>query len=92
MASVLIIDDDQGIYSILSRIVTNKGHDAISALTVKEGLEELSANSFDVVFLDVQLPDGNGLDLLPKIVAAPSEPEVIIITGFMEMNSVLILF
>ncbi|MEN6621912.1 MAG: sigma-54 dependent transcriptional regulator, partial [Smithella sp.] len=35
-----------------------------------------------VVFLDVQLPDGNGLILLPKIHATPSSPEVIIITGF----------
>jgi len=81
MANVLIIDDDQGMCFTLSRLVERKGHDATSAHTIKEGLRAVSSGEFDIVFLDVQLPDGNGLKLLPKIVATPSEPEVIIITG-----------
>jgi two-component system, NtrC family, response regulator len=81
MARVLIIDDDESICAILSQMVMKSGHDAVSAYSIDEGLKALSSGTFDVVFLDVQLPDGNGLDLLPKIVATPSEPEVIIITG-----------
>jgi len=58
------------------------GHDASKALTLKEGLRKASEDQFDVVFLDVRLPDGSGLDILPIIRKAPSQPEVIIITGF----------
>lgn len=81
MASVLIIDDDQGMTFTLSQMVSRKGHDATCAYNIKEGLKAVSSENFDVVFLDVQLPDGNGLELLPKIVATASRPEVIIITG-----------
>jgi two-component system NtrC family response regulator len=39
-------------------------------------------DNFDIIFLDVQLPDGNGLKQLPVLQELPSAPEVIIITGF----------
>jgi two-component system NtrC family response regulator len=43
-------------------------------------------HAFDVVFLDVRLPDGNGLEVLPKIDALPARPEVIIMTGYGDPN------
>jgi len=81
MAIALIIDDDKAMCSLLSEMVRKTGHEAMSAHTLAEGLKKAIANNFDVVFLDVYMPDGSGLDLLPKINAAPSRPEVIIITG-----------
>jgi len=57
------------------------GHEVRHALTLEDGLREVSSNDFDVVFLDVRLPDGDGLDALPKVERSPSAPEVIIITG-----------
>lgn len=81
MAKVLIIDDDEMICEILSRCAEDQGHSASFALTVREGLRRAVSEDYDVVFLDVNLPDGNGLKALPKIRKAPSMPEVIIITG-----------
>jgi len=81
MANILIIDDDKMLCKTLSRYVRILEHDATYVLTLEEGLNEVLSNSFDVVFLDVNLPDGNGLDALPGIRKAPSAPEVIIITG-----------
>lgn len=81
MAKVLIIDDDQGMCVILSAAVKRTGHEAISVNTLKDGWQAASLGTFDVVFLDVLLPDGNGLDLLPKLRGIPSKPEVIIITS-----------
>ena len=60
----------------------SKGHEAICAYTIREGLEMASTEPFDVVFLDVQLPDGNGLDIVSKLEKLPSAPEIIIITGY----------
>ncbi|MDY6852188.1 MAG: sigma 54-interacting transcriptional regulator, partial [Thermodesulfobacteriota bacterium] len=81
MSKVLIIDDDEMIVDLLSRMVGHMGHEALSALTLKEGLAKASSEPIDVVFLDVWMPDGNGLEMLPVIRETPSLPEVIIITG-----------
>ncbi len=82
MGKVLIIDDNQFNAEVLSDMVVSLGHEVTCTYTAEEGLQAARSQSFDVVFLDVQLPDGNGLMLLPSIHAMPSAPEVIIITGF----------
>ncbi|MEE8431872.1 MAG: sigma-54 dependent transcriptional regulator [Candidatus Desulfatibia sp.] len=81
MAKVLIIDDDKGLCYTLSGMVRKKGHDVTCAYTLKEGLEKASSGELDIVFLDVQMPDGDGLEQLPVIREVRSKPEVIIITG-----------
>ena len=86
MANVLIIDDDDLMCATLSRLVQRCGHEASSAMTMHDGQKQAASRLFDVVFLDVHLPDGNGLDLLPRLEALSSAPEVIIITGFGEPN------
>lgn len=81
MASVLIIDDDKGMCYTLSEMVRQKKHEAVCAHTLKDGLKTATSGFFDVVFLDVMLPDGIGLDIIPNILETPSKPEVIIITS-----------
>lgn len=87
MAKILIIDDDIGVCKVLSRMAESEGHDVISCLTLKDGLKALRSGGFDVVFLDVMLPDGNGIEMVPKIREIPSSPEIIIITGFGDPDS-----
>jgi two-component system NtrC family response regulator len=82
MANVLIIDDEKTICDVLSEMVRRLGYNVTSVLTLKDGVKEAVSGTFDVVFLDVRMPDGSGLDALPEILSAPSTPEVIIMTGF----------
>lgn len=51
------------------------------AYTLAEGLQQVADGEYDVVFLDVQLPDGNGLEYIQQVGGDSSSPEVIIITG-----------
>jgi two-component system NtrC family response regulator len=81
MANILIIDDDQLMSEMLSQVVKKLGHDVRSVFTLEEGLDRAATADFDLVFLDVFLPDGNGLEALPKLRSVKSSPEVIIITG-----------
>jgi two-component system NtrC family response regulator len=81
MASILIIDDEEFIRVSLSSRVTRLNHTASTASTLKQGLDLIDNQSFDLVFLDVNLPDGCGLDVLSAIKQNPSKPEVIIITA-----------
>ena len=82
MAKVLIIDDDKGMSYTLSSLVEHMGHDVVCTHKLDDGLKTATSGVFDVVFLDVQMPDGNGLDALPVIRESSSKPEVIIITAF----------
>ncbi len=81
MAKILIIDDDVVMVELLSQRVRERGHDISCAYTIETGLNAAQSGDFAVVFLDVRLPDGNGLDALPEIRKVRSSPEVIIMTG-----------
>jgi two-component system, NtrC family, response regulator len=82
MARILIIDDEETMCQSLSLVAKRSGHEAACAETIAAGLDKATAETFDVIFLDVRMPDGNGLDLLPRLAQAPSRPEIIIMTGF----------
>ncbi len=81
MANVLIIDDEVAICKLLARPIQREQHHVEYALTLMEGLTCAAEGNFDVIFLDVNLPDGNGLEALPAFKKTPSSPDVIIITG-----------
>ena len=81
MAHILIIDDDPDICLVFTKLLKQMGHDSSAAHTLKEGLALSRKRSFEIVLLDLKLPDGNGLDILPDLRRASSEPEIIIITG-----------
>lgn len=81
MANILIIDDDDSVGDLLGSIVIRMGHTAQCARNAQNGLMEIRRGDFDIVFLDVGLPDGDGLQILPKIREIPLPPEVIILTG-----------
>ena len=82
MAHILIIDDDTYMSEMLSDLVKQIGHEADVAPTLAKGLQMAASGDYDVVYLDVRLPDGSGLDLIPRLQQVKSSPEVIIITAF----------
>ncbi len=82
MAQILIIDDDPIVCETISHIVQHLGHEARIAHSLQEGIKDVSSKAVDVVLLDVRLPDGNGLEAVPRIRKAPSSPEIIILTGY----------
>ncbi len=86
MADVLIIDDDVEICQMLADLVENIGHKTVYCHTLKEGLTHATSLGFDVIFLDVKMPDGNGLEILSKLRDTNFPPEVIIITGAGDSN------
>ncbi|MCG8533422.1 MAG: response regulator [Desulfovibrionales bacterium] len=81
MADILIIDDDPVICDVLTKMMKQIDHGSRYALSGSHGVELARKGLFDLVFLDVNLPDANGLELIPQIKTLPSCPEVIIITG-----------
>jgi len=81
MAHLLIVDDDVQLCKALSQVVSRMGHEAHSAQTLQQAFALLENQAYQVVILDIRLPDGNGLEALPRIRESASSPEVIILSG-----------
>jgi len=81
MAEIFVVDDDVMLQDMLVRQLQISGHNIRCTSTLADGLQQVHAGEYDIVLLDVQLPDGNGLKYIPKFKDAGSSPEVIIITG-----------
>ncbi len=80
-ASILIVDDDLVLAEMLAGYLKRDGHQAAIAATLTEGIEQARNDAFDIIFLDVRLPDGNGLEAFPHFSEVISRPEIIIMTG-----------
>jgi len=81
MPKILIIDDDIEACETMVSLVTRLTYQSDMVHTLKDGLRLAQNTNYDVIFLDVCLPDGSGLDILPSLVAINDPPEVIILTG-----------
>ena len=80
--SVLIIDDEQEIRESILQLLRMEGYSADSASTAEEGMKKIEGGVFDLVLLDINLPDRNGLDLLKAIKREAPEVGVIMITAY----------
>lgn len=81
MANILIVDDEKNICTTIQGILEDEGYTADYALNFKDGLTKLKTGSFDILFLDIWLPDRDGIDGLKEIKKYFPELEVVIISG-----------
>jgi len=80
MDRVLIVDDDVMFCRFVTHAVQEEGHEIRCAHTFSEGVVLASSGIFSVIFLDVVLPDGNGLERFSEI-RDVSTAEIVILTG-----------
>ncbi len=80
--SILIIDDEQEIRESLEQILGVEGYRLASAATAEEGLKKMDEGIFDLVLLDINLPDRNGLELLKILRRDSPDAGVIMITAY----------
>lgn len=88
MIKILIIEDDVTIVKNLSELLRQEGFDISCALTCKEAENKLDALQFDLVLLDILLPDGNGFSLCKRIKSVTDTP-VIFLTASADEFSVV---
>ena len=80
--NILIIDDEVKLRNLLTRILSLEGVEVTEAGTYKEGLQTFQKQCFEVVFCDVKLPDGNGVDMVTEIKKKHPDTEVILLTAY----------
>src|SRR5258707_9866103 len=80
--SILVIDDESEIREGLELLLTSEGYGVTSAGTGESGLARLEERPFDLLLLDVSLPDRNGLDLLKEVRRRDPGLSVVLITAY----------
>lgn len=89
MPSVLIIEDEYALAAALATVVRRLGAEPVVAASGQGGLDKVSRQSFDLVLLDIGLPDMSGLKVLAEIHRLPKMPEVLIITAHGTLDNAL---
>lgn len=84
---ILVVDDEKSLRNLIKKWFEKKGHEILEAENAKSGKFILENESVDLVFLDLRLPDADGIDVLPWIKEQSPEVPVILITAFGSVES-----
>lgn len=84
---VLIVDDEERFRTTLRKLLAVKEIDALDVGGAAEAFSELEKNAYDVILLDVKMPEINGIEALGRIKKKNPEIEVIILTGHASVDA-----
>ncbi len=79
--NLLLVDDEQEICLLLKALLTRYGAHTVMAHSLHEASEQLNDGRYDGIFLDVNLPDGKGYDLIPALRDHSPNARVIVISA-----------
>jgi len=86
---LLIIDDEAALRNTLARILGRAGHEVTTAGSGEEGLAYLAQQPFDLVYLDIRMPDMSGLEVLEAIHKQSPDLPVVLFTAQPDLNSAI---
>jgi len=86
-SNILIIDDEAGIRSSLKGILEDEGYTVLTSDTGEKGLSQIMTEHFELVLLDIWLPEMNGIDVLNEIKNQNSQIQVVMISGHGSVES-----
>ena len=84
---IIVLEDDIIIRKNLEQQLRQRRYEVASAGTIAAAQELLARDTFDLIFVDVRLPDGEGTDLLRELQSRPQKPLAVIVTGFGSVES-----
>ena len=84
---ILIVDDDRFIRMALREALSSWGYETIEAGTVADALEQFAEHDPPYVLLDIDLPDGSGIDVLNNIKEQDSDTIAVMITGNVDVGN-----
>src|SRR6516162_9709643 len=84
---VIVLEDDLIVLKNLEQQLRQRRYDVAAVANIAAAQELLSKDTFDLMFVDVRLPDGEGTDLLRQLQSRPEKPLVVMMTGFASVES-----
>ena len=87
MKRILVIDDEAIVRTSCERTLSPEGYDVRLATSGLEGIDILEKESFNLVLLDLKMPDMDGIEVLGKIKTSWPETKVVMITGYSTVDT-----
>ena len=88
-ASILVIDDDEGIRTSLANVLDLKGYQVDTAKDGKEGIAKYKKHHYDLALIDIVLPDMKGTELLSKMSGGVVDMVKVIVTGYPDLDNAI---
>lgn len=79
--NIMAVDDEETILKLYQKILSEEGHKVVLAASGKEAMDILEHKTFDLIFLDLKLPDMDGIEILKRIREKMEWTPVIIVTA-----------
>jgi two-component system, NtrC family, response regulator HydG len=80
--NILVVEDDTVFSSVISQLLRRWGHMVEVSITGKDALEKVKGEMFDLVLLDIYLPDTTGLELIPQLKDIRPKIGIVTMTGY----------
>ena len=87
MSSILVVDDERGIRALCSDVLGRAGHEVEAVDSAAGALAATTRRKFDLVLCDINLPDQDGVSILPKLLAGENPPAVLLITAYPSIDT-----
>ena len=88
-ARILVVDDEEHVRRVLSLMLAGEGYQVVTAAGGREALERFQDEVFDLVILDLRMPDLDGLEVLSRLRAAEPDQTVVMITAYASVDTAL---
>lgn len=82
MSKVLVVDDEVEICLLVTQYLKKLGYDVSYSLSITEGLQKIASATYDLIFVDLNLSDGSGYDLIKALRESKSDSKVIVISAY----------
>src|SRR6185437_16840770 len=87
MSSILVVDDERGIRSLCSDVLGRAGHQVEATDSAAGAIAATTRRRFDLVLCDINLPDQDGVSLLPRLLVGDPPPPVLLITAYPSIDT-----
>jgi len=87
VSSILVVDDERGIRALCSDVLGRGGHEVEAVDSAAGALAAVARRRFDLVLCDINLPDQDGVSILPKLLAGERPPAVLLITAYPSIDT-----
>ena len=84
---ILVIDDESVLCDACELVLTEKGHSVDRCVTGKTGLQAIEQGDYDIILLDIKLPDIDGMEILQTVCEKVPRTCVIVMTGYSTMSN-----
>jgi CheY-like chemotaxis protein len=86
---ILVVDDEEALRTVLSTELTSEGYEVTAASDGGEAIDFVKSNDYDLVLLDIKMPNVDGFEVLKFIKGDKPRIKVIMLTGFADLKNAI---